>query len=438
MRFAPVNRLVSRSTMLLTFGGAMLLGTWRDAAAILPRAVLKSYFKESPGSTATQATAFDTKIQLTYTGGLVGTAAPSAATTALYLYDASGEPLTSGTGAVVCAPCTFESGIGGSAPRRRTIAIEDLIMAAGGFGSTPKPREGFAVLDVTGDHDHLTAGVQVLSGHGTPGQPQTLAKVPRSVLKDFFERGDQPTQYTVPKLDGIDDWDVGDWAIFSATYLGGIGGVEPGTGATLEAYWFDENGAPMTNGTGTPVCAPCTYALGNGGGSAPRNVDLRFPPTPTSSGAGFAILRVAGADPSSVVIEETDMDSVMFGAVPMVLVTAGRLLDSPFLEQSGTTAVHAPDVVGAALSLRGSPNPTAAGVAFTFELERAAHVDLDVFDAAGRRVTTVASGWRTAGAHEVRWDRRDAAGQVTAAGIYYGRLRAGDGSRVTRLVFLPK
>ena len=426
-----------RLTTLVMLGGSMLLGTSGEAAPIVPRSVIKTYFKESPGSTATQGTAFDTKIQLTYTGGLVGTASASGATTALYLYDATGEPLTSGTGTVVCAPCMFESGVGGTTPRRRSISIEDLIVAKGGFGSTPKPREGFAVLEVTGDPDHLTAGVQILSGHGTPGQPQTLAKVPREVLKDFFERGDRPTQYVVPELDGIDEWEVGDWAIFSATYLGGIAGVDAGAGATLEAYWFDENGAPMTNGTSTPICAPCTYALGNGGGGAPRNVDLRFPPTPTSSTSGFAILRVTGADPSSVVIEETGMDSVAVGSVPMVLITTGRLLDSPFLEEP-TTAVHDPDVAGAVVALRGSPNPARAGVAFAFTLERAAHVELDVFDAAGRHVTRVASGWRAAGAHEVAWNRRDAANHLAAAGIYYGRLRAGDGSRVTRLVFLPE
>ena len=71
LRFAPAYRPISRLTTLLTLGGAMLLGTWADAAPLVPRSVIKTYFKESPGSTATQGTAFDTKIKLTYTGGLL-------------------------------------------------------------------------------------------------------------------------------------------------------------------------------------------------------------------------------------------------------------------------------------------------------------------------------------------------------------------------------
>ena len=54
------------------------------------------------------------------------------------------------------------------------------------------------------------------------------------------------------------------------------------------------------------------------------------------------------------------MDSVSVGAVPMVLITTGRLLDSPFVEET-SSAVHDPDVAGAVLALRGSPNPASAG-----------------------------------------------------------------------------
>jgi flagellar hook assembly protein FlgD len=75
---------------------------------------------------------------------------------------------------------------------------------------------------------------------------------------------------------------------------------------------------------------------------------------------------------------------------------------------------------------------------FAFDLVRATTIDLDVFDTTGRRVATVDSGPRQAGHHELRWNRRDASGNSLAAGVYYGRLRASDGSRITRLVLLPK
>jgi hypothetical protein len=135
-----------------------------------------------------------------------------------------------------------------------------------------------------------------------------------------------PSVFVLPKVDGVSDWNVGDWAIFSATYLGGIGGVPAGTGATLEMYLFNEDGSP-TGGLASPVCAPCIYPLGNGGTTgAPRNVELRFPPTPTTSGEGFAVLRVAGAIPSAVVIERTNVDSIP-GPIPAVVVTSSHQVE---------------------------------------------------------------------------------------------------------------
>jgi hypothetical protein len=148
------------------------------------------------------------------------------------------------------------------------------------------------------------------------------------------------------------------------------------------------------------------------------------------------VFRVAGADPSAVLLEQTDVDSIP-GAIPTLVVTNSRLLE-PIPPPATTLAVGGSDVPGLALALRSSPNPAGAGMTFSFDLARATTIDLEVFDTAGRRVATVDSGSRPAGHHELRWNRRDGSGKALSAGVYYGRLRAGDGSRVTRLVFLPQ
>ncbi len=426
------HRAGPRVVVLLGIGAALLAGT-PAGAPIVNRSVLKSFYSASPGTTGSQPRTIDSEILLTYTAGLAGMTSGSGAATALFLFDTNGEPLTSGTGEVVCAPCLYQTG--GTAPRRTSILIDDLIMAHGGFGTSGQTKQGFAVMDATGDADQLTAMVRIKTTTGTPGQPSIVPILPADVLKDFFEASVQPRVFVASKLDGITDWNVGDWAIFHATYLGGIGSMPAGGGASLEVYLFNDDGTPK-GGSTSPQCAPCTYALGSGGTSGARNVDLRFPASPTASGDGFAVFRVAGADPSAVVIEQTDVDSIP-GAIPTVLVVRSHALDA-LDPPAGSVAANEPDVQGAALALRGSPNPSAGGMMFAFDLASATTVDLEVFDAAGRRIATVGSGVRAAGHHEVRWDRRDDAGNSLAAGIYYGRLRAGDGSRITRLVFLPE
>ena len=429
------HRLGPRVAAILAIGVALLIGTPAGAPKV-DRSVLKGYFKDAPGKTASQPYTSDTEILLTYTAGLAGMASGAGTTTALYLYATSGEPLTSGTGEIVCAPCVFQNGTGGSTPRRRSIVVDDLIMAHGGFGSSSQAKQGFVVLDVTGNADHLAAEVRIHTTIGTPGQPTIVPIQPKDILDTYLETGAQPSLFVMSKLNGISDWDVSDWAIFSATYLGGIGSMPAGGGATLEVYRFNDDGSP-SGGLASPVCAPCTYALGSGGTTgAPHNVELRFPPTPTASGEGFAVFRVSGADPSAVVLEQTDVDSIP-GAIPVVLITSSRQL-VPLGPLTVALAVNEPDVPGVALALHSSPNPAAGEMTFAFDLVRATTIDLDVFDAAGRRVATVGSGSRAAGHHELRWNRRDDHGNSLAAGVYYGRLRASDGSRVTRLVFLPE
>src|SRR5437868_2184346 len=120
-----MTRRGPRATAALAVLLGILLGS-PAGAPLVPRAVLKSFFIEGAGKTASQPRVADTELLLTYVGGLAGTSSGPNTTSALYLYDQAGEPLTSGTGEVVCAPCLFQNGDGSSAPRRLSIALDDL------------------------------------------------------------------------------------------------------------------------------------------------------------------------------------------------------------------------------------------------------------------------------------------------------------------------
>lgn len=68
------------------------------------------------------------------------------------------------------------------------------------------------------------------------------------------------------------------------------------------------------------------------------------------------------------------------------------------------------------------PNPFNPSTTIAFTLDRPGRVELKVFAVDGSLVRTLVSEPRTAGAHAVVWDGRDAAGQAVGSGKYLYRL----------------
>ena len=75
--------------------------------------------------------------------------------------------------------------------------------------------------------------------------------------------------------------------------------------------------------------------------------------------------------------------------------------------------------------LQAAPNPFNPRTEISFDLSRDLHVDLEVYDARGRRIAVLESGNLTKGRHQVSWDGRNGQGRTAAAGVYLVRLRAG-------------
>jgi hypothetical protein len=82
------------------------------------------------------------------------------------------------------------------------------------------------------------------------------------------------------------------------------------------------------------------------------------------------------------------------------------------------------------------PNPFNPSTTISFELPESAVVRLEVFDALGRRVTTLAAGPTGPGRHEVVWNGRDASGRTVGSGVYFARLTADDAIRTGKMVLL--
>lgn len=82
------------------------------------------------------------------------------------------------------------------------------------------------------------------------------------------------------------------------------------------------------------------------------------------------------------------------------------------------------------------PTPARGTVTMTLTLPSAGDAALEVYDAAGRHVRTLARGALTPGRHEITWDGRDDGGRRAAPGLYFVRGRAGDRSFERRIVRL--
>ena len=86
--------------------------------------------------------------------------------------------------------------------------------------------------------------------------------------------------------------------------------------------------------------------------------------------------------------------------------------------------------------LPAAPNPFNPSTTLRFQLADAGEVRLAIYDAAGRRLRTLAAGPWAAGEHTARWDGRDQQGRILAAGSYLAVLDTDDGRRVSKLTLV--
>ncbi len=107
-----------------------------------------------------------------------------------------------------------------------------------------------------------------------------------------------------------------------------------------------------------------------------------------------------------------------------------------------TDSVHVPELIlgveerpglppPSALLAWAYPNPFNPMLAIGYQLSIPSFVELNVFDTAGKPVTTLVEGWRNAGRHQVTFDGSD-----LPSGIYLYRITAGDFAASGKMVLL--
>ncbi|HET7225330.1 MAG TPA: FlgD immunoglobulin-like domain containing protein [Candidatus Eisenbacteria bacterium] len=83
------------------------------------------------------------------------------------------------------------------------------------------------------------------------------------------------------------------------------------------------------------------------------------------------------------------------------------------------------------------PNPFRGTTAIHFDLPVGQVVRLEIFDAQGRRVRTLANRYYPAGSHVVSWDQRDDNGTAVRPGLCFYRIETQVFRDRKKMVILP-
>jgi hypothetical protein len=118
---------------------------------------------------------------------------------------------------------------------------------------------------------------------------------------------------------------------------------------------------------------------------------------------------------------------------------SGDLLDGANFVTTGTLRVIEPGATTAAvttITASASPNPFNPSTNILYALPADGFTEISIYDASGRHVKTLVSGFVQAGSHSVPWDGRDNGGRRVASGVYHYMVRAGDHTATNRMVLL--
>jgi hypothetical protein len=123
------------------------------------------------------------------------------------------------------------------------------------------------------------------------------------------------------------------------------------------------------------------------------------------------------------------------GKIDDVCIYNRALSDADILQLKNQTTVSAVSGITPRLTIGPAiPNPASADSRVEFTLSQAQHVDLAVYDVAGRRVRSLDATVRAAGEHVASWDGRDDHGREVASGVYFYGLRSAGQLVTSRIV----
>lgn len=82
------------------------------------------------------------------------------------------------------------------------------------------------------------------------------------------------------------------------------------------------------------------------------------------------------------------------------------------------------------------PNPFNPQTTIRFQLPKKDHVQLEIFDILGRKISTLFNGIKSAGSHAFEWNGQTNSGQSAPSGIYFYRLATSETSVTKKMVLV--
>jgi hypothetical protein len=237
--------------------------------------------------------------------------------------------------------------------------------------------------------------------------------------------------------------------LFPNTLVGTNVSVAPwddGGTATHPAYLEFSNvtteGRTSLNITSTGPSLPGTFSAGDG-----KYYNLTTTATTTGN-----IQVCIQYNESALSVPETNLRLLHYDtvAVPAAWVDITNYLDTVNNVVCGLTDHLSPFVIGAGSvtavgdgrALRCAlydavPNPFNPQTTIRYDVVAGgAHVNISIFDVAGRRVRELVDERRAAGTWSVQWNGDDDHGQRVASGVYFYRMRAGGFTETRKMVLL--
>jgi hypothetical protein len=237
------------------------------------------------------------------------------------------------------------------------------------------------------------------------------------------------------------------YSYVAATVSDSMGAGNPRTafmvqarGTTFGAFW---NSAPDSGYSvdNLPPAVPAPFFGSYGGGSSVlhwgQNLEADLANYRLYRGTGPSFVPGPGnriASPSDT--GYTDVAGAPYWYKLSAVDIHGNESGFAVLLPSGTTAAPLPATPRELALARIEPNPARGAMTLRFSLPRDGGATLAIFDASGRRVRTLARGWRAAGDHAIPWDGLDEGGRPVADGLYFVRLDAEGRSLHTRFTRL--
>jgi len=152
----------------------------------------------------------------------------------------------------------------------------------------------------------------------------------------------------------------------------------------------------------------------------------------TDNTGGFALQNVPGNTRYTVTVFKTGYSSA---SADITVENINYVITEPIVLE---TDLHESDVTKPNVTaLKANyPNPFNPTTTIAFDIAKSGHVAIDVYNAKGQRVKTLANRVFEAGSHHLVWNGTDYSGKTVGSGIYFYRMTTNDYSGIHKMLLM--